>query len=189
MTETKNIHERFYDAYHGIRNPELDGVNPYFNNSKFSTLSAVLKVVNETCKANQLLYIQRLNLGSLTSFIYDKEGNDIQLSTISVPENTDPQKLGSFITYARRYQALTDWGIVGEEDDDGNAASDDVKKREAILKKLNKLIDTSTSLGIGKEEVNNFATVSYGRDISLLTNHELIELGTWLKGEIDSRTA
>jgi hypothetical protein len=46
-----------------------------------------------------------------------------EIAAIPLPATEDPQKLGSAITYYRRYAIVTLLGLVTEEDDDGNAAS------------------------------------------------------------------
>jgi len=50
---------------------------------------------------------------------FEKE-KDMQIREVTVlPENTDPQKIGSIITYFRRY-ALVSYFEIQAEDDDGN---------------------------------------------------------------------
>jgi hypothetical protein len=46
-----------------------------------------------------------------------------QESTCPLPDTVDSQKLGSAITYARRYNKLALLDIVADEDDDGNAST------------------------------------------------------------------
>ena len=47
---------------------------------------------------------------------------------------SDPQKMGSAITYAKRYLLTTVFNVIAEEDDDGNAASGNTTKPVAKKK-------------------------------------------------------
>jgi len=52
--------------------------------------------------------------------VHVKTGQSI-ISGIELPQNSDPQKLGSAITYYRRYTLVSLLGLQAE-DDDGNSA-------------------------------------------------------------------
>lgn len=120
------IQEAFCDALGSVQNPELDGTNPHFK-SRFSTLKGVLSSVKSACDGAGIRYLQTVDVDDdgllLSSQVLD--GTDhIELSRASFPYLSDPQKLGSFITYMRRYVAMVDFGLVGDDDDDGNGASE-----------------------------------------------------------------
>lgn len=127
MTDT--IYKKFAAAWESVENPPLDSVNPGFK-SKYASLGAVYKVIRKACKG--IVYMQvwethRRNdtedTLTIDTWVMDTEGNRIDLSKLATPIESNPQKQGGIITYYRRYVACTDWGIVGEEDDDGNIAS------------------------------------------------------------------
>jgi len=42
---------------------------------------------------------------------------------LTAPQPSDPQQLGSLLTYLRRYSAATFLGLSGDDDDDGQAAA------------------------------------------------------------------
>jgi hypothetical protein len=44
------------------------------------------------------------------------------------PVKNDPQSIGSALTYSRRYSLMAMLGIVADDDDDGNAATQPVKQ-------------------------------------------------------------
>lgn len=111
--------------------------NPYFN-SKYADLGTVVKALNEPLKAAGLGYYFRTT--------ENREGEQtywtISLVVMSEDEQvivpfpfaqSDPQKMGSAITYAKRYLLTTVFNVIAEEDDDGNEASD-VKKTVAKKK-------------------------------------------------------
>ena len=127
MAENKTIDARFVEAWANIENPELDSVNPHFKN-KYASLKATQKVIRAACKPQGLMYQQRLvecNDGGfrLYSYVKDSEGGSIELSVFPVEAIPNAQAFGSEMTYKKRQQAQADWGIVGEEDEDGEAAT------------------------------------------------------------------
>lgn len=127
MAGTKTIEARFVEAWAGIENPELDSVNPHFKN-KYASLKATQKVIREACKPQGIMYQQRLVECSdggfrLHSYVKDSDGGTIELSAFPVETPPNPQAFGSEMTYKKRQQAQADWGIVGEEDEDGEAAA------------------------------------------------------------------
>lgn len=103
---------------------DLDSVNPHFK-SKFASLANITKKVLPELSKHGFSY----SVGSFVDngllvvdahLIHESGGSRSFQFPIT---ETQPQKIGSAITYAKRYaiQALT--GVVADEDDDGNAAS------------------------------------------------------------------
>ena len=103
---------------------DLDSTNPHFK-SKFASLANITKKVLPELSKHGFSY----SVGSFVDnglLIVDAhllhESGESRSFQFPITEN-QPQKIGSAITYAKRYaiQALT--GVVADEDDDGNAAS------------------------------------------------------------------
>lgn len=142
MPENKTLNEAYVAAYMNCTNPDMDGENPHFHN-KYATLKATLKAVRDACKPNGIIYRQRMfkaeNVLELHSSVMDGTGNEMSISIFPVEHVPNPQSFGSALTYAKRQQAQLDWGITGEEDDDGEAAS--VTKRKAAPSKTDPLKD------------------------------------------------
>ena len=122
----KSIQAKFVEAWSGIENPDLDGINPHFKN-RYATLKATLEKVRAACEPLGMAYVQTLkcNVDSfmLCSAVIDSEGGRMELSQYPVETVPNPQAFGSEMTYKKRQQAQADWGIVGEEDEDGEAAA------------------------------------------------------------------
>jgi hypothetical protein len=73
--------------------------------------------------------------GSVTTLLIHESGEFLK-STLLIPaSDKSPQKLGSAISYARRYSLSAILGLATDEDDDGNAASDNIVEEKAALKK------------------------------------------------------
>ena len=133
MEEKLTICERYAAAWSEMHNPPLDSVNPHFRN-KFASLAATLQAIREPCARHGLVYRQpviRHDDGTLAleTSVMDGSGVIISLSTFPLNANTDPQKFGSQLTYAKRQAAQADWALVGDEDDDAEAASNSSPQR------------------------------------------------------------
>lgn len=122
--QTLTLAEKFINAWANIENPDLDGFNPHFKN-KYATLKATFKVIREACVPFGLVYQQRLQEmadGSYRLVSSIQDGSEtIGLSTFPVENVPNSQAFGSEMTYKKRQMAQCDWGIVGEEDEDGEA--------------------------------------------------------------------
>lgn len=143
MAEKPSINAKFVRAYAAMANPPLDSVNPHFRN-KFASLKATLKVIRDACKPQGIAYIQTIHYGeptnTITSFVLDEDSDDkIALSTFPLVFPADPQKRGSELTYAKRQLAQADWGLVGDPDDDAEAASKPEQPKQAPQRDYSRL--------------------------------------------------
>jgi len=105
----------------------LDGTNRHFD-SKHATLSGVTSAVRPVLNKCGLSYLQLLTnidgAPALTTILMHTSGEKIEATTpLLLGGKSDPQSHGSAITYARRYGLLSILGLVGDEDDDGHAAT------------------------------------------------------------------
>lgn len=98
--------------------------NPFFK-SKYAGLPSVVDKVQPILRECGLVVIQTPAYGDLeTRVIHLPSGEWIEgNSKLYVSDAPTPQKLGSAITYARRYDYVAILGLICDEDDDGNAAS------------------------------------------------------------------
>lgn len=102
----------------------LDGVNPHFR-SKFATLANITKIVFPKLSEHGFAF----SVGSFVDnglLVLDAhlihESGESRSAQFPITE-TNPQKVGSSVSYYRRYALAALTGIVADEDDDGNAAS------------------------------------------------------------------
>ena len=127
MEGTKSAAQRYVEAWNAVENPPLDKINPHFKN-KYASLAATLDAIRKACKPLGIAYRQslvRLEDGrrAFRSAVITDAGEVMELSEFPVETPPNPQSFGSNLTYAKRQQAQADWGIVGDEDDDAEAAS------------------------------------------------------------------
>jgi len=105
--------------------------NPFFK-SQYLDLTTIIQHVTPLLNAEGLVLIQPLAGDSVTTAILDSEtGEVIASSSLTLAPMTDPQKMGSQITYFRRY-TLKSLLAIAEEDDDGNRASRPTPKPKMV---------------------------------------------------------
>jgi hypothetical protein len=109
-----------------IKSAMKDSVNPHFK-SKYADLSAVWEACREPLTKNGLSVIQTTDFDSgevwLRTVLLHSSGEQLEGRYPLRPIKQDPQGFGSAITYARRYCLAALVGVVADEDDDGNSAS------------------------------------------------------------------
>jgi len=128
--------------------------NPFFK-SQYLDLNDLLNAVEPILQKNGLILLQPIIGNSVHSVIYDSEsGNEVCGSSIDIPANiSDPQKLGSCITYFRRY-TLKSLLAIAEKDDDGNEAS---KPTPINIDRLNTRLNACKSLEDLKKVYDDFS--------------------------------
>ena len=117
-------------AFQGeIEQPALNRENPYFK-SRYVDLSGVLKSVQKLLAKNGLAVMQIINGTDIITLLTHKSGQWFK-SVCPIGNYKSQQDRGSAITYTKRYALCAILGIAADTDDDGNAATDADKKRNA----------------------------------------------------------
>lgn len=123
------------EAQKEIRNALKDSNNPHFGNT-FASLTSVISAVKPSLNAQGITIIQipgyADGTATMETMLLHESGEFIGGVSGSPVTKKDPQGVGSAITYLRRY-SLAAVGCIGQEDDDGNEASEP-DPREAQLK-------------------------------------------------------
>lgn len=96
--------------------------------SKYATLDNIIESIRPKLAEHGLMIIQEPGTEeetvTLKTTILHESGEWIESDTLQMkPQKTDPQGIGSTITYARRYQLGALLNLATEEDDDGNYGS------------------------------------------------------------------
>lgn len=117
MTIYKKIHE----AKKQIGVISKDAKNPFFK-SNYLSLNGLIDAIEEPLNNNGLLLIQPILDGKVRTEIRDIDSDAFVFSEIELTSLNDPQKMGSAITYYRRYTLQSLLGLQAD-DDDGNLAS------------------------------------------------------------------
>lgn len=103
--------------------------NPFFK-SKYFDINALIAALKPVLNELELVLVQPLSVldgkNILTTILIDaKDSKEIVASSVILPDNIDPQKMGSAITYYRRY-AIQSMLLLQAEDDDANSTNKDV---------------------------------------------------------------
>ena len=121
-----SIYKKLFEAKKEIGKISKDSTNPFFK-SKYFDINGLLEHVEPILQKNGLLLLQPIKNGAVSTVIVDVESGDTIESQIELNSFSDPQKLGSAVTYYRRYTAQSLLGLQAE-DDDGNKASNNAPK-------------------------------------------------------------
>ena len=125
--------------------------NPFYK-SKYFDINSLIEQVEPLLEKNGLLLLQPIINNEVKSIIYHCESGDCVESSIQLTQFNDPQKLGSAITYYRRYTLQSLLGLQAEDDDanktvltqpKAQAIQIDVKSLETRLKSCKSLDELS----------------------------------------------
>lgn len=98
-----------------------DWVNPHFK-SKYMTLDNIIETLAPLLTEQKLLVTHFISQQELVTRVVDVESAEILDSSFGLLA-TDPQKKGSEVTYAKRYNLSALFNICADEDDDANSVS------------------------------------------------------------------
>jgi hypothetical protein len=122
--ETNEIATGLAKAQGAMKNATLNKVNPHYR-SKYADLAEIRDAVIPSLSANGISVTQPLDVVDGQSVVFTRlthsSGQWLE-SCCLLPPFVDMQKLGSAITYARRYSLSAICAIAADEDDDANAA-------------------------------------------------------------------
>lgn len=114
-----SIYNKLYKVQKEIGAISKDSKNPFYN-SKYFDINSLIKQVTPILEKHKLLLLQPIRDGKQYSVIIDLDGGSFE-SSLTLPTDLDAQKIGSAITYYRRY-TLQSLLALQSEDDDGNSA-------------------------------------------------------------------
>tara|TARA_R110001606_G_scaffold17959_2_gene68603 strand:- start:1847 stop:2395 length:549 start_codon:yes stop_codon:yes gene_type:complete len=130
-SKASNIYKKIFDLQSEIGAISKEADNPFFK-SKYFDINSLIKQLHPLLIKNKLVLLQPLVDGTVKSIISDLDGNSVE-SSLELPTNLDAQKIGSAITYYRRYTLASLLGLQAEDDDGNKAASNvssSVKKED-----------------------------------------------------------
>lgn len=147
MTKETNIYQKVFNVQHAIEKVVKGQENPYFK-SKYADINDYLDVIMPALKTEGLVVTQPLTSldgkPAIQLIIADPQTEEFAVTgePFLLPDIQDPQKMGSAITYYRRYQ-LQSYFALRAEDDDANKAS---QKEENIYEMTKKAVASSQTL-------------------------------------------
>ena len=148
-----SFHQKLHRAKLAIGKVTKNANNPHFKKS-YADLNAIIEAVEPILLENGLLLLQPIHGNSVCTQIIDVESGSMIESCMDLPTGLDPQKMGSAITYYRRYtlQSILSLQAV---DDDGNMASQPVKEEPKVKESLSndRFKDALDKIAAGKYTV------------------------------------
>src|SRR3990167_213705 len=117
----KAILKAIFELKKEIGTMSKDSINPFFK-SKYFDINQLLEHIEPLAQKNGLVILQPILKGFVRTEIYHVESGEMMCSEIALTDIKEPQKVGSEITYFRRYTLQSLLGVQAD-DDDGNLAS------------------------------------------------------------------
>ena len=122
-----NIAAALVKAQAAIKPVHKTSTNPFFH-SKYANLETVSEACMSALGANGIAVVQSPSGGDgatvgITTMLLHTSGEWLCETAVYPLAKSDPQGVGSAITYGRRYGLAAMVGLVSDEDDDGNGAS------------------------------------------------------------------
>ena len=128
MSKETNIHKKMFLLQQEIGAISKDANNPFYK-SKYFDINSLINQLNPLLKKHRLLLLQPIEEDCVYSKLICIDGTGGVISALKLPEINDPQKLGSAITYYRRYTLASLLGLQAV-DDDANVASGVVEDKK-----------------------------------------------------------
>ena len=148
--------QKLHNAKQSIKKVAKNAKNPHFKNN-YADINALIEEVEPILLENRLLLLQPIEDGYVYTKIICIDSNDRTISCMKLPEITDPQKIGSAVTYYRRYtlQSLLSLQAV---DDDANLSSEAVKSQKQGLpqERFLKALEGIKNGTVSKQDLSKF---------------------------------
>jgi len=113
-----SIYKQLLEVQKEVGAISKDSKNPFFK-SKYFDINKLIEVVNPVLSKHGLVLLQPIEDNKVYSRLFDAESEKSVESWLELPNLTDPQKIGSAISYYRRYTLSSLLGLQAE-DEDGN---------------------------------------------------------------------
>jgi hypothetical protein len=165
---------KLLEAKKEIGKATKNATNPHFKN-KYVDINALIDTVEPILLSKGLILLQPIEDGYVYSRIVDIDSAEICESCMKLPEIQDPQKIGSAVTYYRRY-TLQSLLSLQADDDDGNMASKPQPKAKPTLN------DKGFSQALERIMNGEVEIVAKLKETFTLTPSQEIELNEVLNG-------
>jgi hypothetical protein len=156
MGEMMEIYKKLYEVQKQVGKISKDMDNPFYK-SKYFDVNKLIEHILPVLQEQKIVLTQPILDGSVSSILTDVESGEQLKSDMELPKGIDPQKMGSAVTYLRRY-TLQSLLALQAEDDDGNKASipqKKVEKKKTVFNKDHpKWQDAIDNLNAGKTTVS-----------------------------------
>lgn len=123
MTKTsKSLNEKLFALQNEIGAISKDANNPFYK-SKYFNVNSLIKQLQPLLQKHRLLLLQPIEETLVYSKMICIDSNEFAVSCMKLPDIPDPQKMGSAVTYYRRYTLGSLLGLQSVDDDANLAIS------------------------------------------------------------------
>ena len=149
----------------------------------YSSLGHVLNTVKPILAKHNLAVQQQVDESepgfvTVSTRLWHTTGVFISDSGLRMPVPNDPQKVGGAISYCRRYGLTCFLGLGGDPDDDGQGASDQIRREEEVHPNSKRVADVHAALAaLGPDEKTAVKAWADGRSLS---GAHLLDDDDWL---------
>lgn len=135
-SKVPGVYKKLLKFQQSVNPIKKDSTNPHFRN-KYFDINGLLEEVKPKLNAAGLIVVQTIDGFTLTSSVIDVEdGSRIECACALPDLKNDPQKMGSAMTYMRRYSLQALLGLEGE-DADCEGFYDRSSDRKPVSNKVN----------------------------------------------------
>lgn len=132
--DKQTLKQKLFEIRKAIKPVKKTEENPYFK-SKYFDINILVAGVMPMLQEKNILLNQPLIVvdgkSALKTSFWDIDSDDCIESVVLLPDGLDAQKMGSAITYLRRY-SIQSLLCLEAEDDDGNVASNAEPKYQPV---------------------------------------------------------
>ena len=161
-----------------------DSINPHYK-KKYASLSAILEAIEPALLEQSLLISQAVQESLLVTRLYHASGQFLEAVYV-LPSIEDMQKVGSAITYAKRYSICGLLSVVADEDDDAESlktsstptrAKPKTQTYNEDLEKTSQVRTAREAAGLSQQQVIDLLQSNFGVDKpQKLTTQQVDEL-------------
>jgi cobalamin biosynthesis Mg chelatase CobN len=174
----QDLSKALCSANKGVKNPQKNATNPHFKKN-YATLDSVIESYKNSYLENGITVLENPVtkddlVGVEVTFLHES-GQFITHDPFMLPPGKNTaQGYGSSITYARRYALSAVLNIAAEDDDDGNAASEDNKQNRQLSEpQVKRLYAIAKQAGVEPGAVKSVIMKDYNKtNIADLTKQE-----------------
>ena len=172
---------------------EKNNTNPHFKN-RYADLSEIINKTRDVLHLHGLVLMQTIISEStdcltLRTTLYHESGESIS-SDFSFHPDINPQKIGSQLTYFRRYSIAALLNIAADDDDDGDSASQkwrEEKTNYATEAQKKAICGLIKQLGYGKDYLMQLCKNHGSESIDHVSKSEASKAIKYLQNQIELR--